>query len=223
MKKKGILLLSLLMLVFFTTGCTATYTLKYENDTFTEHVNIVGAEESPDNPLFDEAHPTYDDIVENGLYADIHGKEYFELESNSSSYDVTLTHELKDVKLENLKAVSECFALSTYREGDDIYSMALYGKFSCTYLEDSTFILETDARVLKQNAHEVDGNKYIWHLDEEQLGEEGISFQLMKTKVVENSTANDTMLPTSIKILIMVLIIGVGCALIFLLKKALER
>ncbi|MBQ7104651.1 MAG: hypothetical protein IJN90_02215 [Bacilli bacterium] len=223
MKKKGLLILSLLTMILFTTGCTASYTLKYENDTFTEYVNISGQEENEDSPQFDDAHPTYDDIIENGLLADIHGEEYFDISPDSSSFDVNLTHKLKNVKLDELKAVSECFALSSYREGEGIYSMALYGKFTCSFLEDSTFTLETDAEVLKENAHERDGNKYIWHLDQNELGEDGITFQIMKTSVEDANIKNDTMLPMGFKIFVAILIIVVGCALIFLLKKALER
>lgn len=216
MKKKLLLTLSLVFVLLCTSGCTVEYTLKYENDTFTEYVDIRGESE-------DDAHPTYDDIVENGLYADIGGQEYFDLEPKSTRYDVSLTHELKDVTLEDLKAVSECFTLNTYKEASGSYYMALYGDFTCSYLTNSTFTLQTDAKVLINNAHEIDGNRYIWKLDKDSLGEDGIKFQIMQSTIKQSSVSTDTMLPLWAKILLVAIIIGVGVGLIILLKKALER
>lgn len=216
MKKKILLTLSLVLVLVCTSGCTANYTLKYENDTFTENLHVKGTSE-------DDAHPTYVDILENGLYADIGGKEYFESTPTSSKYDVTLNHELKDVTLKQLKAVSECFTLSTYKEVEGSYYMYLHGDFTCNYLEDSTFTLETAAKVLINNAHEVKDNQYIWHLDSDSLGDEGIKFQIMKTTVKQANVINDSILPIWAKILLALLIIGSGVAIIVLLKKVQER
>jgi len=216
MKKKMLLVLSFIFIILFTSGCTVNYTLEYDNDTFTENLEVYGNTE-------DDAHPTYNDILENGLYADIKGIEKFTLEPESSRYDVTLTHTLEEVSLEELKAVSECFKLSTYKETDSSYYLALYGGFTCDFLNDSTFTLKTTAEVLTENSHEKKGNKYIWHLEEEKIGEEGIIFQVMKTTVSSSSIKTDTMLPLWFKILFVVIVAGIAISLIYLLKKASER
>lgn len=76
--KKKILLALILSLTLITlSGCTAEYTLKYENDTFTEIVNIRGENA-------DKAHPTYESIKTNGYKADVDGKEDFVLSEDSS-------------------------------------------------------------------------------------------------------------------------------------------
>lgn len=216
MKKKKILVFNLILVLIVTTGCSANYTLKYEDDTFTEYVNITGDSE-------DEAHPTYSDILENDLYADIDGIEKFELEPESTRYDVTLTHELESVKLERLQAVSECFNLNTYKETESSYYLALYGGFTCTFLTDSTFTLETDAKVLTNNAHEIDGNKYTWYLNEDKLGDEGITFQVMKSTVEKSSLKTDTVLPIWLKILIVLILIGSGFGLVFIIENYKKR
>ena len=74
MKKKNLLTLILTFTLITLSGCTANYTLKYENDTFTEIVNIRGEKE-------DQAHPTYESIKTDGYKADVDGKEYFVLSS----------------------------------------------------------------------------------------------------------------------------------------------
>lgn len=210
--KKILLVFSLVLVSILSTGCSVNYTLKYEDDTFTEHVQITGESE-------DDAHPTYADILEDGLYADIDGVEKFELDASSTRYDVSLTHELSDVKLDRLQAVFECFTLNTYKELEGSYYLALYGDFTCPYLTNSTFTLETDARVITNNAHEVDGNKYIWYLDEDKLGEDGIIFQVMNTEVASTSIKSDSFLPIWVKLLLGLMIIGVGVGLVFFLKK----
>ena len=69
--KKNVLLI--LIVILLTTGCTANYTLKYEDGTFTETVEVTGDKE-------DDAHPTYQTIKDSGLYADSEGDEKFELD-----------------------------------------------------------------------------------------------------------------------------------------------
>lgn len=214
--KKKILLITILILISLTTsGCTANYTLKYEKGIFTEYIEITGDKE-------DDAHPTYNEIKDNGLYADIDGKELFKLDEKSTRYDVKLSHRLKDVSLDKLKAVSECFNLSIYKETENSYYLSLYGGFTCENLTNSTFTLETDATVTINNAHRIEGNKYIWDLDKEKL-EDGIKFQVLTPEVNEIIPENDTMLPTWAKILLAFVIIGVGVGLIFLLKRINER
>lgn len=216
MKKKLSLIFGLLFVALFASGCSANYTLKYEDDTFTEILEVTGEEE-------DEAHPTYASIKENGLYADIDGTEMFELDPASSRYDVKLTHELNQVKLKDLKAVTECFSLSNYIENDTSIYFSLHGEFTCTYLEDSTFTLETDAEVFSHNAHEVKNNKYIWNLDEDELDEEGIKFQILRTEKDTSLLNSDSMFPIWLKILFLVIILGVGIGLIYIAKKSTER
>lgn len=214
MKKKILLILTITLISL--SGCTANYTLKYENDTFTEIVNITGTEEST-------SHPTYEKIKENGLHADLDLKEKFTLSEDSNKNDVTLTHELKDIKLNRLYAVQECFSLNTYKETDNSYFLYLYGDFYCDYLENSTFTFETDDLVTVHNAHKVEGNKYIWNLDEEELDGKGIKFQVMQSEVDEVKINGDTMLPLWAKILITLIIIGVTIGLFFLAKRTNER
>lgn len=217
MKKKILIILCLTFVLIFTSGCTANYTLKYEDDIFTEYLQVTGEAE-------DEAHPTYNAIKESGLYADRDGTEQFVLDPSSSRYDVKLEHELEQTKLEDLKAVSECFNLSTYKETETSYYLSLYGGFICPYLsEDSTFVLETSAEVITHNAHEQEEEKYIWNLNEDDLSEEGITFQIIKTTVEEPSVVGDSMFPLWLRILLIVIIAGVGIGLIYLLKKSTER
>lgn len=214
--KKKLCLLVLLFIILFSTGCSANYTLKYENDSFTEIIEVTGEEE-------DEAHPTYSSIKEKGLYADIEGTEMFELDPESSRYDVKLTHELNQVKLEDLRAVTECFTLSKYLESDTSIYFSLHGDFTCTYLEDSTFTLETDSEVFSHNAHKVKDNKYIWNLDEDELNDEGIKFQVLRTNKETSLLNSDSMFPIWLKVLFLVIILGVGIGLIYLAKKSTER
>ena len=136
MKKKSLLTLILTFTLIILSGCNANQTLKYENDTFTEIVNIRGEKE-------DQANTIYESIKTDGYKPDIDGKEYFFLSNDSSKSDVTLTHKLKEVKLNKLKAVSECFTLNTYKESENSYYLSLYGDFTCDNLTNSTFILET--------------------------------------------------------------------------------
>ena len=216
MKKKILLTIILTFVLIFTSGCNVNYTLKYEDDTFYETLNVQGKNE-------DDAHPTYTDILENGLFADIKGKEYFEPTASSSKYDVTLNHTLQDVTLKELKTVSECFTLSTYKEAEGSYYMYLHGDFTCTYLEDSTFTLETDADVIIENAHRKSENKYIWDLDEDALGDKGIKFQILKSTVEEEAKKTSTMLPIGVTIVFGIIIAGAGVGLVLLLKKQKER
>ena len=216
MKKKILLTLVFAFLLICLTGCSANYTLKYENGVFTETVNVVGDNE-------DEGHPTYDDIKNNGYKADISGLESFVLDPGSSSFDVTLTHELKDVKLNELKAVSECFTLNTYEETDSSYFLSLYGDFICTNLNDSSFILETKEKVIIHNAHKVKENQYIWNLNENDLNDKGIKFQIMKPQESKVKIGSDTMLSTEAKIVITLIIIGIGAVLFLIVKRVQER
>ena len=58
----------------------------------------------------------------------------------------------------------------------------MYGNFTCDNLTNSTFTLETDAKVATENSHKKEGNKYIWNLEEEKL-KDGIKFQIIKPEL----------------------------------------
>lgn len=214
MKKK--ILIILILVLIFTTGCTADYTLKYENGTFTEIINVRGQNE-------DQGHPSYEAIKNNGYKADIDGIEDFILDEKSTEFDVTLKHQLKNVKLNQLKAITECFTLNTYKETDNSYYLSLYGDFICQNLTNSTFTLETSEKVTIHNAHRVEKNKYIWDLEEEKITKDGIIFQIIQTKEKNINIGSDTMLSTTSKIVISFIIIGVGIGLYFVLKRVNQR
>ena len=214
MMKKNVLLI--LIVILLTTGCTANYTLKYEDGTFTETVEVTGDKE-------DDAHPTYQTIKDSGLYADIEGDEKFELDPSSTRYDVKISHVLQNDTLEDLKATTECFRLANYYETDETYYLSLYGGFTCPHLENSTFTLETDNTVVSHNATRVDGNIYIWDLTEDAVGDDGITFQIIKNDVKKASIKSDTVTPTWLKVLLVILLVGSGFAMVIMLKRINER
>ena len=218
----------LLVFVFILTGCKANYTIIYEDDKFTEKLSII-----PEEFLEDEAHPSYEDAKNKGVYADLEGKEKFQMDSDSTKTNIKLTHELKDDNLGDLSGFSECFSLHTYKETDNSIYYAAHGDFYCDNLNNkntegeklsalSTFTLQTSAEVLNHNANEVKDNKYIWYLDSDHLSSDGIIFQIMKTKDGKSATENSgksSMIPWYVKVIVTIIVVGVLFGTIFVLSK----
>ncbi len=222
MNKKYLLIV--ICLTFLFTGCTANYKLNYVDGKFTENLELIG------DGMLGSDFPTYEEARKDGVIATKNSKEKFTLSEDSNEKQAFLTHKLKNVKLEDLRVASSCFSLSSYDETDDYYYLSLFGTYYCQdRIDEGTFELVTDSKVLLQNAdkQERKGNKmvYTWDLMSDKIAKDGITFEVsknIKNTSVENVTgSNSTM--TTIKIVIGVVFIIIAIGTVLYLRKRAEE
>ena len=205
----------LLIVLFLLTGCRANYVLKYENGIFSEHLEIVSEK---DNYIEDEAHPTYEELKKNNTSAVNNGTEKWIVDKDSTMYDIKVSHKLNKTNLNDLSIVYECFSKHTYEENEKSLYYYAFGDFTCNYLdEESSFILETDTKVIDSNATKKEGNKYYWILNSEEVQKNGIYFQILKTsKIVRNDSS---LMPWYIKLILSIMVICTIVGSISYIKK----
>ena len=127
-----------------------------ENVTF-----LAFTEKIVDNYIEDEAHPTYEELKKNNTSAVNNGTEKWIVDKDSTMYDIKVSHKLNKTNLNDLSIVYECFSKHTYEENEKSLYYYAFGDFTCNYLdEESSFILETDTKVIDSNATKKEGNKY---------------------------------------------------------------
>ena len=150
MKKKYLLLIVPILL----TGCTAKYTLTYEDNNFSEEVIISGVTEDED-PYFDRFKS---DDAENNLKIS---------ESSDKSYKFSDEGTTKKLAynygntLEVTKLLKYCYEDIIILNSDDYVTINTYGENYCKNY-DVEIIFKTDKLVLDNNADKIDGNTYKW-------------------------------------------------------------
>lgn len=209
--KKIILLLILALVV---TGCTAEYTLTFEDDVFKEHIVIYEEKNSIGTNIFG-----INSLKENPDLAKIdddHSYKY-NISSDDKNNILTLDYTYDDVSIEKSQ-IFDCFRYKNFIDGDDYYYVSLETDMVCENLKDATITFKTDKKVLDDNASEKDVSQGIYKWNNFVGGK--IYFQVSKTQKIDSSNVEDVdFIPWYIKIIIVL----VFAVVIFFIYRKVKR
>ena len=188
-----------LIIVFCLTGCTSSYNIKISNDKINESVvSVINGSElsapymqyynsnySPDDPLTpfikNEQYP----FVNN--FNDIYEKDVKEEYDN---YIVTLKYDYTYDEYKKSKAYN-CFENRRFDSEDGLYTIEMGGHFYCLYGDEVKINIETNNKVIKNNADSVNGNIYTWIINNSNLNNKSIILSFKGRKKLLN--LNDPM------------------------------
>ncbi len=155
--------LLILILLLFITGCDAEYTLKYEDNVFSDSIEV-----------FDYYNPVDENSEDKDLSYFVNKKQYYDIdglnpykvnyeETSENYYDLKYTATFDKVSYEFSSVLNNCVQYHDFVEDEEkIYIMA-YGEYYCEYFDELKISLITDKKVTYSNADEEKNGKHIWY------------------------------------------------------------
>ena len=188
MKKIMLVIVFLILL----TGCSNEYNLKIDKDNINEKITIIVDK----SKIFDESlSPDMDiystDSINYLLNEDIHAilnnrneKYVKKVDEKGNFINVTLEYTYKAESYLRAQILNNCFEKIDVKESSkDIY-IHLSGKFSCLgNNNDLDFVIDSNNRVLSQNADTKKFNKYIWNINNSNKDNVDIEIKLSKKSI----------------------------------------
>ena len=155
--------LLILILLLFITGCDAEYTLKYEDNVFSDSIEVFDYYNSEDESSEDKDLSYF---VNKKQYYDIDGLNPYKVnyeEISENYYDLKYTATFDKVSYEFSSVLNNCVQYHDFVEDEEkIYIMA-YGEYYCEYFDELKISLITDKKVTYSNADEEKNGKHIWY------------------------------------------------------------
>lgn len=189
--KKCLLLICLILM----TGCSARYTIEYNDDFVNENLTVFGVDADSYRDIKNGSYapvPTYYDAVinlEEPIKVD--GVEYYDISGKNNNAYLDYRFNLKNYSgayFPNL-----CYDyFKVFEEKDDVI-FSTGKKFKCFFpgsgLDKVDIVLKSNHKVLFNNADEVDGDKYIWHITPDRI--DSANIQISFSKSLKNNRPQD--------------------------------
>ena len=201
----------LILFILICCGCTAKYNINFNGDNIVEKLTIkyngINLSNQELKDYYSNSIPSVDDSNFLKFSVGHNGDDYVGL-----NFDYTYN---KDNYMKSYLA-NECFSIFDFFEEDGNYYFSANGPFLCSNyeyddLESLDVIFTTNHNVISNNAHEIDGNKYIWHIDSSNYEDISIIF-------ITDSKISVRSLIASYKKLLLPLGIGFSCVFIIFLS-----
>lgn len=221
MNKKVILLL--ILVLFVTTGCTATYDVEIYND----EIRVDGKAVELDSTKWHDniLGTTYIEMIDWKTTGDEDSpvaEGIYKVDDNNS-LGIGLKNKYKFDDYSNSPGIKACYKYFNIIEenGNIILSTSVENTCFDNYpnLDFITINLKTNHKVVSNNAHVVDGYHYTWNLSRENKDDAAISITIKKDDYIFNYE-NEFVKKVIYSLVIIGIIIGVGSAVyIFINKK----
>lgn len=176
----------LLLFILFACGCEANYNLEISNNSFKENVDIIiNKNEIP-------SQSTHEEIESDDQITPFLENKYSAFFSNDKSYyekkvtyfddyiDVKMNYDYKENEFGDSTSLNRCFENFIFDHTDNSYYIHAYGEFYCLYTDVLNINVKTDNKVIKSNSTNIDGNTYTWVVDESNINDIDIEFEVSK-------------------------------------------
>ena len=155
--------LLILILLLFITGCDAEYTLKYEDNVFSDSIEV-----------FDYYNPVDENSEDKDLSYFVNKKQYYDIdglnpykvnyeEISENYYDLKYTATFDKVSYEFSSVLNNCVQYHDFVEDEEKIYIMSYGEYYCEYFDKLKISLITDKKVTYSNADEEKNGKHIWY------------------------------------------------------------
>ena len=180
MKKVFIIILCVLAC-----GCTTKYNLEISNNLFKEDIDVIidkdNIVEFDDENVNSEVE--VDDQITPFLKRDDYSigkiKKYRKRIKKLDNYtNVNLFYTYDEKEFKNANTL-DCFEHHTYKF-DDIYYIHGFGSFYCLYTDSLEIAIKTNNNVISNNADLVNGNKYIWYVNNDNVNNFDLEIEIEK-------------------------------------------
>ena len=204
--------LILLVIIFITSGCSATYELTINNNDIKENLTII----ENNVELFDRVNDsgwTLRESYEAMVSQDMFSKELYKVKLIDEVDKLGLEYKTDSLKsVYNSSVLNQCYTDFSVINENGIITIDTGKNFECydfyENLENIKIVFKTNHIVEQTNSHEKNGNSYIWNFDKDKDKQIIISYFENKTK--------DSILPYILLSTFVIIIIGF---IIYLKKK----
>ena len=163
MKKIIVVLISLLLL----TGCTIDYNLVIDKDSIKETITGTAYKEEYEVREEDSGLNLFYTYINDDINPLISGDGLYTKDINEIDNGINYKYDfIYKNNYDKSKIINSCFENSNVKETDTYYSIELSGEFYCLYSDKININVISNYVVLENNAKEVNGNKYIWVIDD---------------------------------------------------------
>lgn len=176
----------LLMIILFVSGCSAEYHLEISNDSFKEKIKIIidkseiPTETYPEDvelddqitPLIEKGYPVF--FSNDKIY---YKKDVIET-TDYVNLDMYYNYNAKEFK--NSNSLNLCFEDFEFYDDNNSYYIHAMGNFYCLYSESLNINIKTNNKVLNNNADSVNGNIYTWNINNDNVENVDIKFEVSK-------------------------------------------
>ena len=176
MNKKIIILL----ILFFLTGCSASYNLEIKDDMIYEKINI--KELNVNQEVIDKLKSQNQYVLISKSLDLVYSKT-----TKINENDTIFTYSHKYTPLEFSTSFSnKCFDVAKFNDNSQTYSLYA-NKFNCfgdqeEFADSYKINIKTDYNVINNNADKIKGNIYTWNFTKQNYKNKSIVFQYTKTK-----------------------------------------
>ena len=186
----------IIFIVIFLCGCNSSYNLTIDEDKFIEDIELDVSNLSNRNIInnnFYPLHKNFDVLYDKNVY-------------NEDNYSfLNLKYSYSPDEFLNSTAYSDCFSDRTFENTDDYFYFKMYKLVECYYGDDYDINIITKNKVIYNNADEVKGNTYTWHVTEDNKDSLLIEIKILKNKYSDDSVYNYLLIGIAIVIIVMVL------------------
>ena len=192
-----------LILLIFLTGCSTEYKLEISNNSFKETINFtaVNPVKYQENEVDIETDDQLTPFIKKKTAALISNDKFYKkkVQKKDDYTQVELKYNFDEDEFKQASSINNCFQ---YPELDfsDNYYINLQGAFYCLYADSVDIKIETKNKVYYNNADEVQGNTYIWHIDESNIDYVDIKFE------VDKGTSMKSIIVVTISLILVILI-----------------
>lgn len=169
MKYKKVLILILLLLL---TGCSTEYKLEISNNKFKENINaiipknMIQTTNEQENIEIEYDDPITPFLEQKTSSLTSNDKFYKKKVTEKGDYfEVKMDYSYDEETFKNANSINTCFEFPEL-DFSESYYINLQGTFYCLYGDSIDIKINTKNKVKFNNADEVSGNTYIWHINE---------------------------------------------------------
>lgn len=215
------ILLGLVGLILLS-GCSATYNLKIEEDTFTESIKA-----NIDKDILDEYEDGYyyfdEDFKQNAFYT-LDNKNYnnpeenidIKTENSNNKIKFNTKYEYSKDNFDNAYLLNYCFDIHKFTTTDEYYELAIKAPFNCLYsLDKIDLVITTDYDVIATNAKR-ENNNYTWTITKDNMDDAYLYIKILKNEAKNNFLSGFKI--TAIVIFLCLILIA-----LFIYKKILNK
>ena len=163
-----------LIILILLCGCDGSYKLIIDDNNLKENISISVSDLSDSNNIVNKDYNPFHNNLDIIYKKDIVNK-------NNNIY-LNLKYNYQPEEFINSVAYSDCFYNRTYENTDEYYYIKMNKLVECYYGFDYDIIIETKNKVSYNNADKVNGNSYIWHVNEKNKDNILVEIKVLKGK-----------------------------------------
>ena len=194
-------ILSVLLLLFLMTGCSAEYTLIIDEKNIFESINIIAEneEESYGINYYSKPIPAFiNSQISSETLQEQPGIEYYNISKsiNSNLFNMNLNYNFNFNNFKNSQIINKSVSVLQIEEKQGIYkfntgaTLKIFESYPSLNNVRIKIVLDDNYEIVETNANSINDNEYFWNYSRDNYNKSPITF-IIKNKDISNSGNNN--------------------------------